>query len=565
MTRRGKRRLAAFLPVVILCDPNAAAGVQVQDAAGPRFTSAAADGGIDFVHVNGATPEKYLPETMGGGVVIFDHDGDGWPDIFFVNSGTLVDDPTIADSRHRLYRNNRDGTFSESPAAGDIERSAYGMGACAADVDNDGWTDLYITNFGPDTLYRNRGGSGFDDVTASAGIRADRWSSSCAFADVDNDGDVDLYVANYLDFSLDDNRYCGLLDIRIYCDPNVYDGVADILYRNEGDGTFTDVSRQSGIQLPEGKGLGVVFADYDLDGRVDAYVANDLVANFLFRNSGAGRFEETGLTAGVALGGDGRPMSGMGTDMADMNGDGRPDAFVTNMDRETHNLYANIGGGLFLEVTFESGVGTATLPYVGWGTAFMDYDNDRDLDLAIANGAVLDNIEEFRDTPYPQRNLLLANDGTGSFRDRTREAGNGFALEKVSRGLASGDLDNDGDIDIVIGNNGQAADYLRNDGADGHHSLLVRLIGAESNRNGIGACLILTVGGRALVRQVKAGSSYLGQNDTRVHFGLGTWERAESLQIAWPTGRVDIVDDIDADRILTIREGGQIVEQRPFY
>ena len=564
MRRPGNRGFAAGLPVLILLLPGAGTvcGAAAQEAVG--FTSAAAEAGIDFVHVNGATPEKFLPETMGGGVVIFDYDGDAWPDLFFVNSGSLGEGGPRDGSGHRLYRNDRDGTFSESIAESGIERSGYGMGACAADVDNDGWTDLFVTYFGPDALYRNVGGR-FEDATAAAGVAGEGWSSSCAFADVDNDGDVDLYVARYLDYSLDDNRYCGLLDIRIYCDPNVYGGAPDVLYRNDGAGVFTDVSRESGVGLAAGKGLGVVFADYDLDGRVDAYVANDLVANFLFRNDGGGVFDEIGLLAGVALGGDGRPMSGMGTDMADMNGDGRPDVFVTNMDRETHNLYANDGGGLFLEVTFASGVGQATLPYVGWGTAFLDHDNDADLDLAIANGAVLDNIGQFRDTTYPQRNLLLENDGGGAFRDAGPYAGAGFALEKVSRGLAAGDLDNDGDIDIVIGNNGQSADYLRNDADNGNHSLLVRLMGSESNRDGVGARLRLAIGDRVLVRQVKAGSSYLGQNDVRVHFGMGRRARADRLEVVWPTGRADIVEDVEAGGILTVHEGFGVVERRPFY
>ena len=270
-----------------------------------------------------------------------------------------------------------------------------------------------------------RAKAGSRTSTVTAGVDSDRWSSSCAFGDIDNDGDVDLYVANYLDFSFDNNKYCGLPDVRIYCDPNVYNGLADVLYRNNGNGTFTDISSDSGIHSSEGKGLGVVFADYDLDGWIDIYVANDLVPNFLFHNTGNGVFEEIALLAGVAVGGDGRPMSGMGTDLADMNGDGLPDAFVTNMDRETHNLYQNIGGGLFVEVTFESGVGEATLPYVGWGTAFMDYDNDRDLDLAIANGAVLDNIDYFRDTTHAQRNLLLRNDGNGVFFGRGFRRRNG--------------------------------------------------------------------------------------------------------------------------------------------
>jgi hypothetical protein len=501
---------------------------------------------------------------MGGGALIFDYDDDGWPDLFFVNSGSVAEAEIRADSGHRLYRNNGDGTFSDTSETSGIVASGYGMGACSADFDNDGRADLYVTNLASNTLYRNMGEGRFEDVTVAAGASSKLWSSGCAFADIDNDGDVDLYVTNYLDFSAETNKYCGNAGVRIYCDPNVYNGLPDVLYRNNGDRTFTDISQESGIYTTDGKGLGVVFADYDLDGWIDIYVANDLVPNFLFHNKGDGSFEETGLLAGVAVGSDGRPMSGMGTDMADIDGDGLPDAFVTNMDRETHNLYRNLGSGLFVEVTFESGVGVATLPYVGWGAAFLDYDNDTDLDLAIANGAVLDNIDYFRDTTYEQRNLLLRNDGKGTFADVGAAAGVGFAIERVSRGLGTGDLDNDGDLDIVIGNNGQAADLLRNEGGNQSNALLVRTVGSESNRDGIGARLRLWVGDKVLMREVKAGSSYLSQSDLRVHFGLGDRQQAERLEIRWPSGQVDVLEDIEANQILTVREGGQIVSQTLF-
>jgi len=540
----------------------------IQDDGEIRFVNVAVESGLGFVHENGATPEKYLPETMGGGALIFDYDSDGWQDIFFVNSGSIVGGGVGTDTGHRLYKNNGDGTFSDTTPSSGIVASDYGMGACSADFDNDGWADLYVTSVGANALYKNTGDGSFTDVTESAGVASDRWSSGCAFGDVDNDGNLDLYVTNYLEFSVDNNKYCGdaVAEVRIYCDPTVYNPLPDVLFRNNGDGSFTDISRDSGIYTTEGKGLSVVFTDYDLDGWIDIYVANDLVPNFLFHNTGRGVFEETGLLAGVAVGGDGRPMSGMGTDMADINGDGLPDAIVTNMDRETHNLYQNLGSGLFLEVTFESGVGEATLPYVGWGTAFVDYDNDMDLDLVIANGAVLANVAYFREnTSYPQRNLLLGNDGYGNFEDVGADVGSGFAIEKVSRGLAVGDLDNDGDIDILIANNGQAPDLLRNEGPNTNNSLLIRTIGSESNRDGIGARLRLSVGEQILVREVKAGSSYLSQNDLRVHFGLGVARQADWLEIAWPSGQVDVFDDVEANQILTIREGEGVVDRTRFY
>jgi hypothetical protein len=504
---------------------------------------------------------------MGSGAVIFDYNNDGWPDIFLVNGGSFADPAIASRALHRLYRNNRDGTFSDVTSASGIRPSGYGMGACSADYDNDGLADLYITAVGANSLYRNLGAGRFADVTAETHTESRAWSSSCAFGDIDNDGYVDLYVANYLEFSTGNNKYCGdpVAQVRQYCDPNVYSGVPDVLYRNNGDGTFTDISREAGISLKSGKGLGVVFTDYDGDGRPDIYVANDLTPNFLFHNKGVGVFEEVAVWAGAAVGGNGRPLSGMGVDAGDVDGDGLPEIFVTNMDRETHTLYKNLGRGLFADATFESGVGAATLPFVGWGLALADFDNDADLDAAIADGAVLDNVSYFRDgASYPQRNLLLQNNGAGRFTDVGLRSGPGFALQKVSRGLAVGDLDDDGDLDMLVNNNGETADLLRNDNGNRNNALLVRTIGSKSNRDGIGARLKLYIGGKVLARDVKAGSSYMGQNDLRVHFGLAQAERAERLEIAWPSGLTDVLHDIDANEILTVREGAGLVESAPF-
>jgi hypothetical protein len=537
-----------------------------QQTAPVTFSDITAQAGINFKHENGASPQKFMPETMGAGALIFDYDNDGWPDIFLVNGGSFVDPKAAAAARHRLYRNNRNGTFTDTTASSGIVVSGFGMGACSADFDNDGWADLYVTGVESNKLYRNNGNGGFVDVTAKAGAGGSgRWSSSCAFGDIDNDGFVDLFVTNYVDFSVDNNKYCtGGGDIRTYCHPNVYHSLPDILYHNNGDGTFTDISKQAGIYRTDGNGLGVVFGDYDNDGWTDIYVANDSVPNFLFHNKGKGVFEEVGFWAGVAVGGEGRPLAGMGTDMGDINGDGLLDIFVTNLDRETHSLYRNLGKGLFANVTFESGVGQATLPFVGFGAAFLDYDNDTDLDLAIANGDIIDNVHLFRDsTTYEQRNLLMQNDGSGKFHDVGPSSGPGFALKKVSRTLVVGDLDNDGDLDIVIGNNGQTADVLRNEGGNRNNSLLVRTVGTKSNRDGVGARLKLTVGGKVLLRHVKAGSSYQGQNDLRVHFGLGSAAQADRLEILWPGGAVDTVEAIKANQIVTVTEGRGITRQEP--
>ena len=540
-----------FLPILL-----APAILALQQNGPVRFVNVADSSGASFKHENGASPEKYMPETMAGGALVFDYNDDGWPDLFFVNGGSFKDGRIAAGARHRLYRNTGNGKFIDASEASGIGVFGFGMGACSADYDNDGWPDLYVTAVGANRLYRNTGKGTFTDVTEMAGARAGLWSTSCTFGDIDNDGDVDLYVTRYVDFSVDNNKYCILFEnIRAYCHPNEYNGVPDILYRNNGDGTFADISKQAGI-IKDGNGLGVVFGDYDEDGWTDIYVANDTTPSFLYHNKGKGIFEDVAFFAGVAVGGDGKALAGMGTDMGDTNGDGLLDIFVTNLDGQTHSLYKNMGKGLFDNVTFPSGLGEATLPYVGFGTAFLDYDNDGDLDLAIANGDVIDNVKRLRESSsYEQLNLLLRNDGTGKFTNAGPASGPGFALRKPSRALATGDLDNDGDLDILIVNVGVVADVLRNDGGNRANSLLVRTIGSKSNRDGIGARLRLSVGGKILFRDIKAGSSYLAQNDLRVHFGLGQALRAERLEVRWPSGAVDTIENIQANQVLTVREG----------
>ena len=541
--------------------------IALQQDAPVRFNTAS-EIGINFTHQNGATAEKYMPETMGGGGIFFDYDNDGWLDVFLVNGGSFANKQVAASARHRLYRNNGRGAFSETTAASGIQNSAFGMGACSADYDNDGWADLYITSVGANQLYRNTGRGAFVDVTVKAGAPAGYWSTSCAFADIDNDGDVDLYVANYVDFSVSNNKNCGLSglseSIRAYCHPNVYKGEPDVLLRNNGDGTFTDVSRAAGIDKSNGNGLGVVFGDYDGDGWTDIFVANDSTPNLLLHNNGTGKFEDAGVLAGVAFGANGKALAGMGTDMGDIDGDGLLDIFVTNLDQQAHSLFRNLGKGLFQDVTFQSGVGKATLPFVGFGAAFVDFDNDMDLDLTVANGDVLDNIRLMRDTSsYEQVNLLLQNNGDGRFKDVAPTAGPGFSLRKPSRALAIGDVDNDGDMDILVVNVGQTADLLLNDGGNRGNALLVRTVGSRSNRDGIGARLKLTSASRVLSRYVKAGSSYLAQNDLRVHFGLGSARIAERLEILWPSGAVEVLDNIEANQIVTVSEGKGITDRKP--
>jgi len=436
------------------------------------------------------------------------------------------------------------------------------MGACAADYDNDDRVDLFVTNLGPDVLYHNDGHGAFTDVTRRAGVGSNLLGASCAFADIDNDGDVDLFVANYVD--PDPSKVCGDARARAYCRPDVYAGVPSALYRNNGDGTFTDVTKTSGLDRSDGKALGVVFADYDSDGRVDLFVANDLTRNFLYHNEGNGVFKEVGLPAGVAVASDGRVRAGMGTDVGDYDGDGKLDLVVTNFESEAHSVFRNLGGGLFADGTFESGLGPATLPFLGFGVAFLDYDNDTDLDLVIANGHVLDNTSLFKSmSKYAQRNLLLRNEGHGRFTEVGRQSGPGFALEKVSRTVVTGDIDNDGDLDLLVSNNGQSADLLRNDTEGLGNALRVKLRGRQSNRDGIGALVVATVGSRRLVREVRAGSSYLGQHDVRVHFGLGRASVVDRLDVRWPSGRVDVLKAIASQQDVTVAEGAGIVDSHP--
>jgi hypothetical protein len=530
-----------------------------------RFIDATRQAGIDFRHVNGASPDKHLVETIGSGGLFVDFDDDGWIDAFLVDGGSFTEPAVARRAQHRLLRNRGNGTFQDVTAQSGIEHRNYGMGACAADYDNDGRVDLYVTNVGPNTLYRNSGNGRFTDVTRLAGVGSPLWSTGCAFADLDKDGDLDLLVTNYVTADPAQNPFCGnaRLKARTYCHPLNFDPLPNVLYRNNGNGTFTDLSAESGVAAFRGNGLGVVVADYDDDGWPEVFVANDTMPNFLFRRAGPWRFEEVALRAGVAVASDGRARAGMGTDTGDYDGDGHLDLVVTNLDLEMHSLFRGLAGQLFAYATPESGIGPATLPFVGFGVAFFDFDNDARLDLAVANGHINDNPLLMRaGATQAQRNLLFRNVALRRFADVTATAGPGFTVEKVSRGLSAGDIDNDGDLDLLVTNNGQTADLLRNDGDTGN-ALLVRLIGKESSRNGVGARLSLTSGGHTQIREVTAGSSYLGQHDLRQHFGLGEATRADRLDVRWPSGRRDTIQGVPANLIITIREGDGIVNRTP--
>jgi hypothetical protein len=529
-----------------------------------RFTDITRPSGLSFHHVNGASPDKHLVETMGSGGMFLDYDNDGWLDIFLVDGGSLADARVASRARHRLYRNQGNATFEDATVRAGIQHRGYGMGACAGDYDSDGWIDLYVTSDGPNTLYRNRGNGSFADVTTTAKVGDSRWSAGCAFSDLDRDGDLDLFVVNYVDDSRRPPPYCGdaAVGTRFYCHPLNYRSLPNTLYRNDGGGVFTDVSAGSGIATHRGNGLGTIVTDYDADGWPDLFVANDSVANYLFRNTHGLKFVDAALGAGVAVATDGKARAGMGVDAGDYDGDGRDDVVVTNLDFETHSLYRNLGKGLFEYATRTSGLGFATLPFVGFGVAFLDVDSDTQLDLAIANGHIMDNAPVFRSgSTYNQRKLLFRNSGSGKFVEIGRSAGEGFGLEKVGRGLAAGDIDNDGDLDLLVTNNGQTADLLRNDSRGGS-SLLVRAV--VSGRDAIGARVRVTVGGRTQVREVRAGSSYLSQNDLRLHFGLGDAAIVDRIEVTWPSQRVEVVTKVAANQIVTIHEGRGVVSRVPF-
>jgi len=518
--------------------------------ASPQFADVAAEVGIHFFHHNGPSPEKRMPETDGSGAAFFDLEGDGDLDLYLVNSGDLI--KGREGHWNHLYR-NEGGHFSEMAAQAGVQGREYGMGVLAGDYDNDGYQDLYLTNLGPDILYRNEGGRFFDQ-TAAAGLGSPLWGSSAAYFDYDNDGDLDLLVVNYVEFRLDEPKWCGRRDmnLRFYCDPRQYRPSHNLLYRNEGNGTFIDVSRQAGI-VHKGNGLGVVCGDFDGDGDQDAYVANDLTQNWHYQNEGNGSFSEIGLLMGTGLSSDGAPQAGMGVDAGDYDNDGDLDLVVLNFQLENKNLYRN-DGSYFPDLSFKSGIGESSLNSLGFGTFFFDYDNDGWQDLFMANGHVHDNIEVYdKLATYAQPAQLYRNLGDGHFAERTTAAGPAFAASYVGRGAAYGDYDQDGDLDIAVMSSGRAAALLRNDGGNAGHWLQVDLVGRRSNRDGVGAKVYVQAGGWRLFQQVKAGSGYQSTSQRALHFGLGGQAGKVRVEVRWPSGAVQ-VEEVEVDRVLRFEE-----------
>jgi hypothetical protein len=517
--------------------------------------------GLKFRHVHGGSGTKYIVETMGSGACWFDYDKDGRADLFLVNGAPLPGykgDPP----RDALYRNLGGGRFEDVTRRAGVSdpgpwpgKVGYGMGCAAGDVDNDGDLDLYVTSLGPNVLYRNNGDGTFADVTARAGVGDERWGASCAFADYDGDGWLDLYVANYLDFTVEKNVYCGdwRRGLRSYCHPDAYSSPVHVLYRNRGDGTFEETTAKAGVRRTDGKGMGVVWGDYDDDGDVDLYVANDSTPNFLFMNNGDGTFRDATLSGGAAFSEEGKTQAGMGTDAGDYDGDGDLDLFVTNLDMENNALYSNTGRGTFEDRSFPGGVAEPSYLMVGFGARFIDFDNDADLDILVGNGHILDDIHLYNEMiSYEQPMQLYENSG-GRFRERA--AGAALARRAVVRGLATSDYDGDGDVDVAVSENNRPARLLRNDAGEGGGWLQIDLAARRGNPHGIGARVSVSAGGRRQLQEVRSGSSYCSQSDLRLHFGLGKEIRYDGVDVRWPSGARERFEGGEARRVVRLEEG----------
>ena len=513
--------------------------------------------GITWVHTAGKSPQKHLPETSGAGCAFLDYDNDGWMDIYLVNSGKSDFYTPPKPLRNALYRNNRDGTFTDVTEKAGVPGSGYGMGVAVGDYNGDGLPDLYVTQFGRNILYRNNGDGTFTDVTDKAGVAARGWSSSAVWFDYDNDGRLDLFVCQFAEF--DAALGCGTDKdgVHHYCIPRIFKPRPSWLFHNNGDGTFTDVSRESGIAEHLGKAWGVVATDLNNDGRMDLFVANDTVANFLFMNQEGKRFEESGFAAGVAYSAEGRARSGMGVDSADFNNDGWMDLFVANIDEEIFSLYRNNHDGTFDDVAMQQGIGMATRWMSGWGLKFFDYDNDGNVDLILSNGFPDDLVDQISNkVTYREPLLLFHNDGR-IFRDVSQQSGPVFSKNFAARGLAIGDFNNDGAIDVLISVNDGAPVVLKNNAAKGNHWVGLHLVGQKSNPDAIGARVTYQAADLNRSRMKVGGGSFLSSHDPRMVLGLGQRTRLDWLEVRWPQpgGAVDRFTDLPIDRYVTIVEG----------
>jgi hypothetical protein len=532
----------------------------------PQLEDVTAKTGITFKHA--ADPaKKYIVESMSGGVIVFDYDRDGWPDIYFTNAPTVEMAIKGQKTRGALYHNNHDGTFTDVTEKAHLTSSCFAMGGAVGDYDNDGWPDLYVTCLGGNVLYHNNGDGTFTDVTAKAGVADGRWSTGAAFGDYDGDGFVDLMVSNYVDFRLNDlpgfgsSPNCKFRGIDVQCGPRGLKGASDSLFHNNGDGTFTEVSKTAGVSDPNGYyGMGVVWVDFNNTGRLDMYVANDSTPKFLYKNLGNGTFKEIGLESGTAVSEDGSEQASMGIAIGDYLHTGRPSIYVTNFSDENNSLYRNDGDWNFTDVSYQSGAALPSLPWVKWGTAFVDIDNDGWLDLITVSGHVYPQVDTLPSGGgYRQPKLLQLNQKDGTFCDASDQAGPALQEKRVSRGLAVADLFNDGNMDVVVGDLDGVPMILRNHGVPGQHWVSFELAGTKSNRLALNARIKIVAGGMTQTQEIHSGGSYLSQNDLRVHFGLGTAEKISSVEIHWPSGKVENLGDLAADHYYSVLEGAGIV------
>ncbi len=546
---------------------------------GVSFVNVARESGLNAKTIfGGEHKNKYLLETTGCGVAFYDYDNDDWLDIFLVNGWRLEGFPKGQEPISHLFKNNRDGTFTDVTTKSGLIHYGWGQGVCVGDYDNDGFDDIYITSFGKNALFHNNGNGTFTDVTEKAGVATNgkRWNTGCAFVDYDRDGRLDLFVANYIDMDLatapvPESGPCEYKGVLVACGPPGLLGGKNILFHNNGDGTFTDVSERAGILQANGTfGLGVLTADFNNDGWPDIYVANDSTASALYQNKKNGTFSDVAMEAGCALSADGKPQAGMGVSAADYDLDGNLDIVKTNFAGDTPSLYHNIGGGNFEDATFPAGLGKHT-QYLGWGCGFFDMDNDGWPDILICNGHVYPEVEQLRtEAGYPQQKILYRNSRNGHFEDVSSQGGSGIMVPVASRGAAFGDFDNDGDIDVVVNTVNDYPQLLRCDSRLENNWLKIRTIGTKSNRSGIGArlrCVTHPPGEtkpHQQIDEVRSGGSYISQNDLRVHFGIGKAEKVELLEIRWPSGAVDTLKDVKPNQLIVVKEGTGIVRSATF-
>jgi len=549
-----------------------------------------ADLGISFVNVaresglnartifGGERKNKYLLETTGCGAAFYDYDNDGWLDIFLVNGARLEGFPAGSEPTSHLFKNNRDGTFTDVTVRAGVAHAGWGQGCCVGDYDNDGWDDLFVTYFGKNVLYHNNGDGTFTDVSQKAGVAGNgkRWNTGCAFVDYDRDGRLDLFVANYIDMDLataptPESGPCLYKSVMVACGPPGLQGGKNILYHNNGDGTFTDVSEAAGILSANGTyGLGVLTADFDNDAWPDIYVADDSTASVLYQNKKNGKFQDIAIEAGCALSPDGKPQAGMGVSAADYDMDGNLDIVKTNFAGDTPSLYHNQGGANFEDATYTAGLGAHT-QFLGWGCGFFDMDNDGWPDILLCNGHVYPEVEQLKtEAGYAQRKLLYQNLHNGHFADVSFQAGPGISEPSPSRGAAFGDFDNDGDIDVLVNTVNDYPQLLRCDSRLNHNWIKIRTIGTKSNRSGIGAriaCVTHLPGETKPHRQideVRSGGGYLSQNDLRVHFGLGKAEKVDEIEIRWPSGQIDTLKEVKPNQLIYVKEGEGITRTIQF-